>query len=547
MKKREDIVQKFSTFLSLGDYDTGQNSNWQVDPELERQMKRLLQSQPEAKEEFWARHFLKILKGISQDESSYTTAEESKESSFRSKAGMSPTLLSTSRLKTLEKRSTDTINCVSTDSRLSLRAGRHLLAYLQEACLWAAHKRYQKFKYLRHKYSLEEYFQIANSAINPPVKIFKSFNLERLQSNIEGYAKTAIIRFINNTIYQQDLEAKRNKFSDYGLLKDLNTKEIKESLVYNGIKTCEIDLYCLAWLCFDEICQPNQSQGNRCLEPPTHQHLKHIVSCYNQRLNKLDFPAVPADVEKIQEMLETCIQAARNYRNKRLLPLEGDDMCDTRPTPWDTVMQEEEWKQVKQIVSKLFEAIPETGQTLLKLSLGLNFTQIEIATVLKNDYSELQKQYQVARQMGKYIRNLLGEFVNEWNKIHPETCLKNDKEIERIKESLMECVRLNCYNLLHSLINNIFKEYRNKERILIFPNNSTLNQEPNTEFLTIPISEIYHRLADAKPALTNAFHQELEITMSLTRGSLQNVSGKVADFVDEWLQNYPNCISDTRK
>src|SRR3712207_3793078 len=68
MKKREDIVQKFSTFLSLEDFNSGLNPIWQTDPELERQMKRLVQPDPEAKEEFWARHFLKILRGVEKTE-----------------------------------------------------------------------------------------------------------------------------------------------------------------------------------------------------------------------------------------------------------------------------------------------------------------------------------------------------------------------------------------------------------------------------------------------------------------------------------------------
>jgi DNA-directed RNA polymerase specialized sigma subunit len=62
-------------------------------------------------------------------------------------------------------------------------------------------------------------------------------------------------------------------------------------------------------------------------------------------------------------------------------------------TSWDIIIQEEEWEQVQKIVSELFADLSEMGQTLLKLWQGLSLTQTEIATVLKNQYPELQKQY----------------------------------------------------------------------------------------------------------------------------------------------------------
>ncbi|MFY7806754.1 MAG: hypothetical protein ACOVQ7_25350 [Limnoraphis robusta] len=116
MNKR-DIVQKFSTFLSFGD----RQFTWQADPQLEQQMKRLVQSDPEAKEEFWARCFLKTLREVSPPESS-------KEASA--------------------------LACSQTLEISTLITARHLSAYLQEACLWAAQKSYHKYKFIRHKYPL---------------------------------------------------------------------------------------------------------------------------------------------------------------------------------------------------------------------------------------------------------------------------------------------------------------------------------------------------------------------------------------------------------
>ena len=204
----------------------------------------------------------------------------------------------------------------------TIKIEKHLSAYLQETCIWAAQKTQQKFKFLRHKYPIEEYFQIACSFANLPAKLFKNFNLDHPHSNLEGYAKTAILRLIRDKIYQQDIEAKRLKFSEHGLLKDLTNKELQEALASRGINQSQIDLYKLAWQCFDEIYQVKQTFSSQSLEPPNQEDLQQITSCYNQRLKNLDFPATPVDEEKIKEMLQICIQAARDYRTKNFLPLE---------------------------------------------------------------------------------------------------------------------------------------------------------------------------------------------------------------------------------
>ncbi len=504
MKKREDMVQKFSTFLSFGDSKSRLKATWQVDPELERQMKRLTQSDPEAKAEFWARYFLKTLRRVENEGDTGTW----RQGELREELSVS-----------------------------SLTVGRHLSAYLQEACFWAAQKSYQRFIFLRHKYPLEEYFQIANSATNLPAKLLKNFDFNYPQTNLEGYARIAIIRFIANTIYQQDIEAKKEKFSDYGLLKDLTKKELRESLQAKGINPLQIDSYCLVWQCFDEIFQPSQNQGNRRLNPPTQNHLQQIASYYNQRCNSLNLQVIPTVGEKIQEMLSICIQAAREHRTKRFLPLEDyEKISDSMPTLWDTVMQEEEWEQVQKLVANLFSAMPEASQTMVKLWQGLNLTQTEMATILKNQYPDLQKQYQVARQLGRLTRNLLRDLANEWQQIHPESCLDGDKDIERIKESLDECLQVHCQKIFYQILDQIGEQWSDEQKLLMFENELTMNKQAIAGEIPLSLSDLSKGVADVKPSLTQAFKNELETSMGLATGSLDSANNKVANFIAEWLK-----------
>ncbi|WP_315791801.1 sigma-70 family RNA polymerase sigma factor [Fischerella sp. JS2] len=502
MKKREDIIEKFSTFLSFGNSSSDVNPIWQTDPDLERCIKSLVESEPDANEEFWAQYFLKVLREESQSQS-----QEDGEKYF-------------------------------TPPHSSFIAGRHMSAYLQEACLWASQKAYQRFKYLRHKYPLEEYFQIANAAANPPAKLLKNFNVEYPLTNIEGYAKTAIIRLISNTIYRHDIEAKRGKFSDYGLLKDLNAKELREALFFKGINHKKLNSYYLIWQCLDKIYQPTRCQGGRSLEPPNQQHLQEIAHCYNQQINKLDFPTAPVSSEKVQSMLSTCVRAARDYRTKRFLSLEEyDNIFDPTLTPWDNLIQEEAWEQVHSIISNLFASIPETGQIMLKLWQGLGLTQTEIATILKASYPGLQKQYQVARQLSRYLKNILKDLAIELNKIHPDVCLHNEKDIENIKDAMNECIQSHCQKLLYSTLDRIEKQSLEQEKLLTISREIHLLGQQNYQQIAILLSEASSVLSQVKQNLIISFKDELAKSMNLEHNSLEVVNHKIADFIEEWLKS----------
>ena len=484
MKKREGIIQQFSTFLSLRNDNKNFNLIWKSEIYLERNISFLVQSEPNAKEEYWARHFLKTIRELSKQEL------------FEKKENLSISISSSEKL-----------------------AEAHLCAYLQEACLWAARRSSQRFKFIQHKYPLEEYFQIANSAIYPPAKLFKSFNFDYHQTNIEGYTKTAVIRFISNTIYQKELEGKREKFSNYGLLKDLSKKEMQEALTIKGINQNRVSLYCLAWQCLEQIYQPNQRQGNRSLEIPSAELFQEIASLYNEQCNQLGFLEAPASKDKIKEILEFCIQAARDYRTKHFLPLENyENLTDSQHTVLDNLIQEEEWQQVNSLVSSLFSAIPETGQIMLILWLGLNLTQTEMVVVLKNKYPEIQKQYQVARQLARYNKILLKEFINKSQKIYPEICLNEEKDIEIIKQSLDECLQVHCQQLCKYILDKITKEWqvKSKKNVLQL---ELMDKEKTDKIFVDPILKVFPNINEFNKILKEAFLYQLEIDMGLPTDS----------------------------
>ncbi len=498
MNKREDIVQKFSTFLSFGE----RHAVWQADPQLERQMKRLVLSDPDAKAEFWARYFLKRLKDLSQEGcQEYIHFNQAKIANRGNFVPLTPS-------KPLDNP--------------TLITARHLSAYLQEACLWAAQKSYLKYKFLQHRYPLEEYFQIASSFAQQPAKMLKSFNLDHPRCNIEGYAKTVLFRLIRDQLYQQDVEVKREKFSDYGLLRSLNAKELKEALLSQGIQQQNLDLYRLAWQCFQEIYSPQKELETQKLESPSQDCFKQIAERYNQRLNQLNFLEVAEENENtIQQMLELCIKAARNYRTKQFIPLEEyDNICDLTLTPLDTAIQQEERNQIQLIISKLFATLPEAGKIILILGQGLDLTQTEIATVVKNQYPELQKQYQVARHLAKYTKSILKEFVIEWNQVNPSYAINNEESLEIIKEALDECLQAHCKQWVNSILEIVIQEMSDSEKLLLFAAKSN------------PVNE---QILREKQALINPFIDRLEQKLSLSKNAILPVCDKISNWLEKWL------------
>jgi hypothetical protein len=491
MNKREETIQKFSTFLSFQNKNNNRNLFWQTDPSLERRMRLIAESNLEAQADFWARYFLKIAKEITPI-SDIPIGENT--SQFLLSSGM---------------------------------AEKHLSAYLQEACLWSAQTLHRKFIFLRHKYSLEEYFQIGNTSANPPTKILRNFNFEYSHTNIEGYAKTAIIRAVKNQIYQQDIEAKRTKFSDYSLLKDLSNKELKECLMSAGINQERINFYCIVCQCFNEIYQPTDGLPGRSLAKPNESQLQEIALYYNQRCNQLNLNTKIAATEEIQGMLKTCIQLAREYRTKRFVSLEDKDnnIIDFRANLLDIAIEQEERNEVYLLVYKLFTRFSETSQFMFKLWLGLNLTQTEIAMVLKNKYPEFQKQYQIARQLGKASKHLLSDFIQEWNQANPENLINDDKNMELIQESLINCLQLCCQKNLVSLLEQIQNKFNCEQTILIGANKND--------------SEVLNRLKP-RESLQLAFQNELESVIHLDKNSLSIVKNKLSEFMENYFYTSKN-------
>ena len=103
------------------------------------------------------------------------------------------------------------------------------------------------------------------------------------------------------------------------MLRSLEKRQLEKVLKEYGIKHKNIELYCLVWQAFKELFEENypstSSDGRRSKNPPTtplnNQQLSQIAARYNQLSQRLEIKSNPANVQEINKILATCVQAVR--------------------------------------------------------------------------------------------------------------------------------------------------------------------------------------------------------------------------------------------
>ena len=296
-----------------------------------------------------------------------------------------------------------------------------LFNYLQPVCWQAAVKikeNFQPFPHIYLQYPIEECFIISTAAICQPTKIFKRFDFQ-VNSSLDGYAFNTLKRMIRNQM-AQELKSKSLKLSDNGLLRSLEKKELEKWLTQYGLQPQEIELSCLAWQSFkdlfEEIYPSTNSDGSRRRNPPTtplnEEQLNQIATRYNQQLKRLEIATKTANSQEIDQMLATCIQAVRTGKMIRPVSLEkqvNSEVSDLRSNPLEVVIEQEtkeEFAQLRHLILQAFKSLEKTGQNCLLLWLGLGVNQQDFLKVL-----QLDKQYQVARKFQSHQKTILKSVV----------------------------------------------------------------------------------------------------------------------------------------
>lgn len=290
------------------------------------------------------------------------------------------------------------------------QATAHLCAYLQEPCYWAAERVARRF--VSTHYALSDGFQVAITHLD---RILDRYS-PAYGSSLKTYARTAFDNCIRDQLRQQQTV---NICSDWGLLRKLSRKQLREALLAAGLT--QVEPFVLTWKCFNAVCIPDPSRPVRSLSTPTDTQLTQIADRYNQLRTQLSPVPASADVKQISIVLKQIVEAVRAYLTPAITSLQqkeetGEPLLDLKgPTPLSLLIAKENYveqqRRQQQIGQVLLDAIAQLdppSQKLLKLYYQRDLTQKDIAQQLKI------KQYQVSRKLSR-VRQILLLSIAKWS------------------------------------------------------------------------------------------------------------------------------------
>lgn len=283
----------------------------------------------------------------------------------------------------------------------------HLSAYLQEPCYWVARTIATQSSTLAQ---LADYFQIAIA--NVP-KIVNGYDSTQ-PATLKTYASLCFRNTIRDTLRQQGEADQR---SDWGLLRKVSQKRLREALVAAGLSATTVNVYVLAWTGFKALWTSGESPGTRQLAAPDASTWAAIAQFYNGQSQSLDLPpASPADLEKGLILAAKHLRTYLHPTSTSLNAQKGDDekgeyqddLASPDLPPLELLVQSEELRerteqrsQLSDVLSGAIAALDSTAQELLSVYYGQSLTQQQIAARLD------MKQYTVSRRLSSIRESLL--------------------------------------------------------------------------------------------------------------------------------------------
>ncbi|NEP62058.1 MAG: sigma-70 family RNA polymerase sigma factor [Symploca sp. SIO2G7] len=502
------VIIRFSSFLDFrGD---GYNKVWRSDSQLRLNMQRLLESTSEKSKESWARYFL----GVSRGE-------------------------------------IEQINCGGKD-----QAQKHLSAYLQKVCESVAIRLYEKHygsPTLWWQYGLRDYFQMANLFAHNPRELLKNFRLE-LPSSLQAYARERIQGKVEGEIRQQNQHLNRLRYSDWGLLRNVEQGELAKALRNRQI--LRVEHHIMVWQCYREIYVSPASQSNRRLNDPTMALLQDIADCCNQRCDLLPYSVAAVDAHTSKQMLKTCAKVLRDWRIVRFDYPDAKMPDFSTSDRWDLVSQNmlahdatdplaelaqtQQWQWINSVLAAAFAQLPTDEQTLLMLDkqgLGLTGTQIGLIFGLK--------QFQVSRQL-KYSRRKLLKALVEWCQEHLNIQPSNE-EVKQLDSPLKSWLNQYCqaclFRILEQVVLGIAADgqeiLRQRYRLGLTEKEIALN-------LQVKAASVATQITVARQQIQEQFTSTVEKQLELEADALSHCPQKIATFVENWLPSYTFVLKEPK-
>ncbi len=425
-----------------------------------------------------------------------------------------------------------------------------LFNYLQLICFYAARDVSQKLKQTSHSgsyYALEDCFIMGIEIALAPATLLRGYSIES-QTPLQSYASVALNRTIKNKIVGE-LKTKSLKFSDNGLLRNTTKSKLEQALTNLGISKNSLIKYCLVWQAFNEffleLYPPTSSDGSHHRKPPTtaltDEQLDRIAIRYNKQIRRLEIQETNSNSQTIKQMLATCVEAVRNLQSKRLVSIEEhnyiNEIASESTNELIAEENQQESKEVRNIILEEFRALEKTAQQSLLLWLGLEINQNDFLEILN-----LEKQYQVARHFQRSIKTILKAFIKRYGDILGKNL--GTREVDKLCKDKLNDVK--GYLSIHS--KNFFRQILAKtaqhkinesDKFVLIAYLEKLNEYNQQRVKDIDIKD---SLADAYTQAKNSiieiqqpFSAEVENKLEIHLQQFSSAVEKIESFIETWL------------
>lgn len=183
-------------------------------------------------------------------------------------------------------------------------AKTHLIAYLEELRYNAAKYVWNRYTPINYSVTLQDYFESNERKIESILKNFDYTKGFSLGAYAFPFFKSATIAYVREHINKSAFH------SDWSLLRRIKAEGLIKVLNAYGITLEKIEHYLSAWEYFNHRYAPSKPTGNKSFPPPDDKTWQAITQDYNS--NKQ--PEAPkCEVQEIQQLLKTCVQAIRQY------------------------------------------------------------------------------------------------------------------------------------------------------------------------------------------------------------------------------------------
>lgn len=407
-------------------------------------------------------------------------------------------------------------------------AWQHLMAYAEKSCYNAAKKIWENDR----DASWEEYLNHAQNLIYeiPRLKAIL-LDYDSSQSSLDTYLQIVLVNTIKN-------EAKASKFSRWRLLCVKSNKELAEALARAQYREPDISRFVTARKAFMVVYEMNKRQnpshrkkgrGHGRVPEPDSQDFEEAAREYNAKRLHSSSPhevAIGSDIsgEEVRDWMERCIAALHNYPKSakprlsiEMLEESGYELEDEERGFDGAAEESGEQAQVteKALRSQLLSLKPGQ-QEMLILYYGVGLNQEELAARIGISQSAIARRLATAKT--KFLKALAGLSKPE------------ERVPQYVKQWLQHHYRAPHYvDLIHAALVEAHKKLQQPEReVLRLRYGQQLDPKTITSELGISKQELELRFSKAE--------------YQLERALLKTIQSWSKDYLQIWLRNFSKSL-----